>query len=93
MKENLLLSESESVRQSTLDANKECYTESSLTDQSEKKFINTTPNSLSKTRNATRCNNRDHLLYLSFTLKISIFSGVYILSSRASMMELLLRKQ
>ena len=48
MKESLLLSESESVRQNTLDANKECYAERSLTDQSEKKFINTTPNSLSK---------------------------------------------
>ena len=28
----------------------------------------------SKTRNAMRCNNRDDLLHLSFTLKISIFS-------------------
>ena len=27
-----------------------------------------------KTRNATRCNNRDDLLHLTFTLKISIFS-------------------
>ena len=26
-----------------------------------------------KTRNATRCNNRDDLLHLSFTLEISIF--------------------
>ena len=26
-----------------------------------------------KTRNATRCNNRNDLLHLSFTLKISIF--------------------
>ena len=48
MKESLLLSESESVRQNTLDANKECYSERSLTDQSEKKSINTTPNSLRK---------------------------------------------
>ena len=48
MKESLLLSESESVRQNILDANKECYAERSLTDQSKKKFINTTPNSLSK---------------------------------------------
>ena len=48
MKESLLLSESESVRQNTLDANKECYAERSLTDQPEKKLINTTPNSLSK---------------------------------------------
>ena len=29
--------------------------------------------STKKTRNATRCNNRDDLLHLSFTLKISIF--------------------
>ena len=48
MKESLLLSESESIRQNTLDANKECYSERSLTDQSEKKSINTTPNSFSK---------------------------------------------
>ena len=50
MKEGLLLSESESVRQHTLDANEECYSERSLTDQSEKKSINTTPNSLSKVK-------------------------------------------
>ena len=48
MKESLLLSESESVRQNTLDANKKCYSERSLTDQSEKKSINKTPNSFSK---------------------------------------------
>ena len=48
LKESLLLSESESVRQNTLDTNKECYTDRSLTDQSEKKSINITPNSLSK---------------------------------------------
>ena len=48
MKESLLLSESEKVRQNTLEANKECYSERSLTDQSEKKSINSTPNSLSK---------------------------------------------
>ena len=48
LKESILLSESESVRQNTLDTNKECYTERSLTDQSEKKSINITPNSLSK---------------------------------------------
>ena len=47
-KESLLLSESETVRQNTLDANKECYSERSLTDQSEKKSFNTNPNSLSK---------------------------------------------
>ena len=45
MKESLLLSESEKVRQK---ANKECYSEGSLTDESEKKSINTAPNSLSK---------------------------------------------
>ena len=48
LKESILLSESESVRQNTLDTNKGCYTERSLTDQSEKKSINITPNSLSK---------------------------------------------
>ena len=30
------------------------------------------------TRNAMRCNNRDDLLHLSYTLKISIFSEAYI---------------
>ena len=44
------------------------------------------------TKNATRCNNRDDLLYVSFTLKISIFSEVNIQTSRTSMMELLLQK-
>ena len=29
-------------------------------------------------RNATRCNNRDSMLHLNFTLNISIFSQVYI---------------
>ena len=48
MKESLLLSESESVRQHTLDSNKECYSERSLIDQSGKKSIDTTPNSSSK---------------------------------------------
>ena len=47
-KESILLSESEAVRQNTLDANKECYSERSLTDQSEKESFNTNPNSLSK---------------------------------------------
>ena len=42
------MSESESVGQNTLEANKECYSEGSLTDQSEKKSINTALNSLSK---------------------------------------------
>ena len=45
-----------------------------------------------KTRNAMRCNNRDDLLQLSFTLKVSVFSGAYIQASRRSMMELILRK-
>ena len=48
MKESLLLSESEKVRQNTLEASKQCYSDGSLTDQSEKKSINTVPNSLSK---------------------------------------------
>ena len=48
IKEILLLSESEKVRQNSLEANKECYSEGSLTDQSEKKSINPAPNSLSK---------------------------------------------
>ena len=48
MKESLLLHESESVRQNTLEANKECYSEGSLMDQSEKKSIKTAPNYLSK---------------------------------------------
>ena len=46
MKESLLLSESESVTENTLDANKECYSERGLADQSEKKTTDTTPNSL-----------------------------------------------
>ena len=37
----------------------------------------TTPTQLI-TRNTTRCDNRDDLLHLSFTLKISIFSETYI---------------
>ena len=39
-----------------------------------------------------RCNNRDDLLHLSFTLKTSIFSEAYLQPSRISMMEILLRK-
>ena len=35
-------------------------------------------NEIMKTRKATHCNNRDDLLHLSFTLKISIFSEAYI---------------
>ena len=45
-----------------------------------------------KTRKATRCNNRDDLLYLSFNFKISIFSEAYIQPGRTSVMELLLQK-
>ena len=48
MKKSLLLSESESVRLNSLDANKEWYSEKGLTDQSEKNSINTARNSLSK---------------------------------------------
>ena len=33
---------------------------------------------IKQTRNAMRCSNRDDLLHLSFTLKISIFSEAYI---------------
>ena len=54
-------SESESFRQNTLDANKECYSERSLTDQSEKKSINTTPNSLSKIKEI-RIGNQNKLI-------------------------------
>ena len=43
------------------------------------------------TRDATRCNNRDDLLLLSFTLKISIFSEA-LYSSRTSMIKFLLQK-
>ena len=42
--------------------------------------------------NATRCNNRDDLLYFTSILEILIFSEVYIWPSRKSMMELLLQK-
>ena len=45
-----------------------------------------------KQENAMRYNNRDDLLQLSFTLKISIFSEVYMQPSWTSMMELLLQK-
>ena len=48
MKESFLLSEYESVWQNSLDANKEWYSEKSLTDQSEKKSITTARNSLNK---------------------------------------------
>ena len=48
MKGSLLLSESGKVRQNTLEANEECYSGGSLTDLSEKKSINTAPNSFSK---------------------------------------------
>ena len=45
IKKKVLLSGSESVRQNTLNANKERYSKRSLADDSEKKSINTTPNS------------------------------------------------
>ena len=48
MKESILLSESGSVRQNTLDINEESYSERNLVDESEKKSTDTTPNSLSK---------------------------------------------
>ena len=39
-----------------------------------------------------RCNNRHDLLHLSFTLKISVFSGVHTWPSQRYMMELILQK-
>ena len=48
MKENLLFSDPESVRQNTLDSNNEVHSERHLIYQFEKKSINTTPNSLTK---------------------------------------------
>ena len=88
MKESLLLSESESFRQNTLDANKECYSERSLTDQSEKKSINTTPNSLSKIREI-RIGNQSKLIIGSLNinsirnkykqLKETVLKYIYIL--------------
>ena len=61
-------------------------------------FVSKFESLLNRTRNATCCNNRDDMLYLSFTLKISIFRRLIItqsasLPSRRYMMELLLRKQ
>ena len=41
------------------------------------------------TRNATRRNNRDDFLDLSFTIKISIFTEAYIKTIKASIMKLL----
>ena len=49
-RESLLLCETENVKQNTSEANKEYYSEGSLTDQTETKFINTVPNSLGKLR-------------------------------------------
>ena len=40
-----------------------------------------------KTTNATRCNNHDDLLHLSFVLKTSLFSTTSLEPSRASIME------
>ena len=42
------MSESESARHNTSDTNEECYSERNSIGQSEKKSINTPPNSLSK---------------------------------------------
>ena len=55
MKESILLSESGSVRQNTLDINEESYSERNL-DESEKKSIDTTPNSLSKIKEQRKGN-------------------------------------
>ena len=65
------MSETESVRQNTLNANKECYSERSLTDQSEKKFIDTTPNSLSKIKEI-RIGNANKLIIGNLNIIISI---------------------
>ena len=43
---------------------------------------------ITKTRNATRCNNHDDLLHLGFVLKISLFSAASLESSRPSRMEI-----
>ena len=40
--------------------------------------ISNTTRVTNKARNATRCNNRNDLLHLNFTLKVSIFSEAYI---------------
>ena len=47
-----------------------------------KSFLHDIIPNLKQTKNAMLCNNRDDLLHLSFTLKISIFSEVYIQFSR-----------
>ena len=60
MKESILLSESGSVRQNTLDINEESYSERNL-DESEKKSIDTTPNSLSKIKEQ-RIGNADKVM-------------------------------
>ena len=61
MKESLLLSESERVRQKTSNGNKVCYSERSLTVQSEKKSIDTTPNYSSKIKE-TRIKNANRVI-------------------------------
>ena len=58
------MSKSGSAKQSTLDANKEGYSERNLTDQFENKSINTTPTSLSKI-NKLRLGNANKVLTLS----------------------------
>ena len=64
------MSETESVRQNTLDANKECCSKRSLTDQSEKKSIDTTPNSLSKIKEI-RIGNANKLIIGNLNIIIS----------------------
>ena len=61
MKESILLSESGSVRQNPLDINEESYSERNLVDESEKKSIDTTPNSLSKIKEQ-RIGNADKVM-------------------------------
>ena len=60
MKDSILLFESGSVRQNTLDINEESYSERNL-DESEKKSIDTTPNSLSKIKEQ-RIGNADKVM-------------------------------
>ena len=64
IKESLVLSKSESAKQSTLDTNKEGHSERNLIDQFEKKSINTNPNSLSKI-NELQVENTNKVLTLS----------------------------
>ena len=67
MKESLLLTEYKGVRQNTLDANKECYSERSLRDQSEKNSTDRTPNSLNKIKEIG-IENSNNVIIVSWTL-------------------------